>query len=88
MSNAGVSRGLLKLMLRLPAFRSELQVIFARDDGLRDLCDAYDEATQVLSWMRANPNADPAIVADYENVCSGIESEVVELCSASGSAVQ
>lgn len=81
MSREGVSKGLLKLMVRLPALRSELQILHAHEQALRDLCDAYDEATRTLSSMRGNPRADLAIIADYEAVCGGIENEVVEFCT-------
>ena len=70
-------------MVRLPALRSELQIIHAHDAAMKELCDAYDEATQVLSGMRNDPRADLDIIADYEAVCRGIEEEVIELCSSS-----
>ncbi|MBL0371878.1 hypothetical protein JJB09_07530 [Rhizobium sp. KVB221] len=82
-----MSKGLLKLMVRLPALRSELQRRHAHEQALRDLCDAYDEATHVLALMRNNPHPDREIIADYESVCGGIEGEVIELCSARRSSV-
>jgi hypothetical protein len=88
MSRDNMSRGLLKLMVRLPALRSDLQRLHSHDRTLRDLCDAYDEATQMLARLRSNPHSDGAIISDYETVCSGLESEVVELCSVWGSSVR
>jgi hypothetical protein len=74
-------------MVRLPALRSELQLLHARDEMLRELCEAYDDATQVLSGMRSTPFADRTMVADYEAVALGIESQVVELCAAAGRSI-
>ena len=42
MSRDNMSKGLLKLMVRLPALRSDLQRLHSHDRTLRDLCDAYD----------------------------------------------
>ena len=88
MSRELISKGLLKLMIRLPALRSELQILHAHEPALRELCDAYGEATDTLASMRADPRADPAIIIDYEGVCSGLEAEVVELCANWNSDVQ
>ena len=83
-----VSKGLLKLMIRLPALRSNLQILHAHEETLRDLCDAYDEATNTLACMRVDPQADIGIITDYEAVCGGIESEVVEFCAMRRRSVQ
>ncbi|KGD95041.1 hypothetical protein JL39_20360 [Rhizobium sp. YS-1r] len=39
--NAG-SRGLLKLMIRFPAIRGELQILYGHDETLKELAEAYE----------------------------------------------
>lgn len=74
-------RGLIKLMVKLPVLRGELQIIFGHDPALRELSEAYNEATDMLSLLRGNPMSDKALLAEYEAVCGDIESDVLSICS-------
>ena len=68
-------------MVRLPALRGKLPLLCASDDTARDLCDAYDEATEMLALLRYDPLSDKDLNSDYESVCAGIESEILRLCT-------
>lgn len=70
----------MKLMIRLPALRGELQVIHGHDDTLRELAAAYEDATQMLATLRTNSAADRGLVREYEAICSGLEEEIVGRC--------
>lgn len=84
MENASAQRGLWKLMLRLPALRGQLQILSVRNTDLRSLCDAFDDASSTLSRLYKEVPMNPKMIAEYETVCSEIESEVVELCLSLG----
>lgn len=73
--------GLIKLMMKLPVLRGELQIIYGHDSTLRDLSEAYNEATNMLALLRGNPLSDKALLAEYEAICGDIESDVLTLCS-------
>jgi hypothetical protein len=73
--------GLIKLMMKLPVLRGELQIIFGQDMTLRELSEAYNEATDMLALLRRNPMSDKALLAEYETVCRDIESDVLSICS-------
>jgi hypothetical protein len=76
------SKGLLRLMIRLPALRGELQIIHGHDDLLQELAEAYEDATQMLSRLQANPRSERGLIREYEGICSGIEEEIVSRCAA------
>jgi hypothetical protein len=81
MSRDIASGGLLKLMIRLPALRGELQVIFGRDETFRELTFAYYEATEMLARLQGDSTADRTLLNEYKAVCTDIENEVVTLCA-------
>jgi hypothetical protein len=68
-------------MIRLPALRGELQIIHGHDDLLRELTEAYEDATQMLASLQSNPRAERGLVREYENIRSGIEDEIVSRCA-------
>lgn len=70
----------MKLMLRLPAMRGQLQILSARNPSLLNLCDAFDDASVMLEKLRKDLSADKYLLDEYEKLCHDIESEVVELC--------
>lgn len=80
MEHASAQRGLWKLMLRLPALRGQLQIVSVRNPDLRSLCDAFDDASLTLARLYKEVPLNPKMIAEYETVCSEIESEVVEFC--------
>jgi hypothetical protein len=80
---ARISQGLLKLMMRLPALRGELQIIHGHDTTLKDLAEAYEEASRTLAELRGDPGCDRRLLREYETVCADIESDVVKLCASS-----
>ena len=74
-------RGLMKLMLRMPALRGQLQILAARDEHFLNLCGAFEEALITLDALKAKRMDDetPRIV-EYERLCLEIESEVITIC--------
>ncbi|MCV9965234.1 hypothetical protein OIU34_25480 [Pararhizobium sp. BT-229] len=74
-------RGLWRLMLKLPALRGRLQILAARTEALTSLCEAYEDASVVLQQLRSNPHTgNPAMVGEYEMICSEIEAEIIHYC--------
>jgi len=73
--------GVMKLMVKLPLLRGELQLLYRNDDTMRELSEAYQDATEMLSTLRGNPTSDRALIAEYEAVCVDIETDVVNICS-------
>lgn len=75
-------RGLVKLMLRLPALRGKLQIATATNAELFNLCGAFDDASSTLERLRKEKTAaNQAIIVEYETLCEDIEHEVIELCN-------
>ncbi len=74
-------RGLLKLMLRLPSRRRELQRLWREDPTFVSLCEAYDDATTTLERMvlRPLPN-DAGLMDEYRNICADLEADVEQHC--------
>lgn len=85
MSRDNTSKGLLKLMLKLPALRGELQIIHGHNKSLQDLTEAYNDATEMLAGLRCNALVDRTLLCEYELVCAEIETEVVGICALRGS---
>lgn len=83
MPNEAKQRGLLKLMLKLPALRGQLQLLSARNMPFASLCEAYDEASSMLDRQRRRDPQDASMVAEYELICLEIEEEVISLCLSS-----
>lgn len=73
--------GLIKLMVKLPVLRGQLQIIYGQDEALRELTEAYNEATTMLDHLRGNPQSDRTLLQEYEAVCGEIESDVLNICS-------
>lgn len=69
-------RGLLRLMLRLPALRGKLQIVAAKSAELDDLFEAYDDASIALERFQRDQNV--TRMAEYESICSGIENDVIQ----------
>jgi hypothetical protein len=68
-------------MLKLPSLRGRLQILAAKTEGIRNLCEAYEDASVTLQRLRAAPgDANCAMVREYENICSEIETEIIEYC--------
>jgi len=76
--------GLLKLMLRLPSLRGELQILWQKHDrSLEPLCEAYEDATATLERLQKNAGADQyGLVEEYRGVCLELETDVVARCHA------
>lgn len=73
-------------MLKLPALRGQLQVLTAHSSSLGSLCEAYDEASATLDRLRSRTSMkNSAMIAEYEMICSEIETEVIEICLDVGS---
>lgn len=73
-------RGLWRLMLRLPALRGRLQLLASRDEALSELFEAYEIASVTLQRLRTSGESLPGRVSEYENICSEIESRIIQLC--------
>lgn len=82
MPNAAVQRGLLKLMLKLPALRAQLQLLSARNQSLASLCEAYEEASSMLDRQWKRETLDHSMISEYELICREIEEEVLSICIA------
>lgn len=75
-------RGLIKLMLKMPALRGRLQVLSKRSPELMNLCGAFEEASETLERLIHDDemlNIDK--IKEYKNVCQEIENEVIYFCS-------
>jgi hypothetical protein len=73
--------GLLKLMLRLPALRSQLRALWEKNSSVQALCEAYEDATVMLDQLRRARNPSEAdLLLEYQNLCSEIEVEIREIC--------
>lgn len=74
-------RGLLKLKLRLPSFRGQLQLLWENDMALEALCEAYEDATTTLERLLRKVNAgEEGLVDEYRSVCLDLESDVRNRC--------
>ena len=83
--SAADRRGLLKLMLKMPALRGQLQVLSARDEGVLSLSGAFDDATDTLERLRlSDPVRHRLIILEYENICAEIEQDVIKICISGG----
>jgi hypothetical protein len=75
-------RGLVKLMLKMPALRGRLQILSATNAGVFGLCGAFEEASTTLERLRKeNSRADQAVMREYEALCAEIEEEIIEFCN-------
>ena len=75
-------RGLMKLMLRVPALRGKLQIVSASNAEMFSLCGAFEDASSTLDRLRRQgEQANPAVVEEYESLCDEIEREIIEICS-------
>ncbi|TBZ45164.1 hypothetical protein E0H44_17160 [Rhizobium leguminosarum bv. viciae] len=74
-------RGLLKLMLRLPSQRGELQLLWPNDASFEALCEAYEDATVTLDRLLTSPKeGEGELIEEYRNVCQALESDVLARC--------
>lgn len=74
-------RGLLKLMIRLPALRGGLQILGAQPGLHGVIFLAYDQATSMLADLRATANErDCDLVLEYEAACRALETEIIHRC--------
>jgi hypothetical protein len=78
--SGAAERGLLKLMLRLPAVRGQLQIMAAQHMPISNLFEAYDDASSALEQMKKGNSAKPEIIREYETICAEIETEVILAC--------
>ena len=77
--SATVRQGLIKLMLKLPAVRGQLQTLVLRSSSsLVDLCEAYGEATSELERLERSGKTDDApAIEEYRRLCADIENDVL-----------
>ena len=74
-------RGLVKLMLKMPALRGRLQILGATNAGMFSLCGAFEEASATLDRLRKEESlVEPSVVREYEALCDDIEREIIEMC--------
>jgi hypothetical protein len=50
----------------------------AVDGTLAELCDEYEEATQVLTKLRLDSPRATGRIADYEKLVAGLEEELIQ----------
>lgn len=81
-------RGLLRLMLKLPALRGGLQILTARPSSFDDLLEAYEEACATLERLQqSGSRLDITMIEEYQSVCSDIEGDVIDHVLKRGSRV-
>lgn len=74
-------RGLLRLMLKMPALRGTLQILSATNPDLLGLCGAYEDASTALERLRKERgNANRAAIAEYEELCTDLETDIIRMC--------
>jgi hypothetical protein len=80
-SKGAAQRGLLKLMLKLPAVRGPLQILSGRSTSLSGICEAYDDATDMLEKLQAGRvKGGDSLLDEYRTICSEIEDDVIRRC--------
>lgn len=72
-------RGLLRLMIKMPALRGRLQILSATNPSLLGLCGAYEEANTALDRLR-KVNANRDAIAEYEELCTDLETDIIRMC--------
>ena len=74
-------RGLIRLMLRMPALRGRLQILSATNAGMFSLCGAFEEASATLDRLRKEKSrVEQSVIREYETLCEDIEREIIEMC--------
>lgn len=73
-------QGLWKLMLKLPASRDEIQILATKHETLGDLCEAYEEASEMLHMIRSAESLDRKLLHEYDRICNEIEGDVINYC--------
>ncbi|TPM94831.1 MULTISPECIES: hypothetical protein [unclassified Mesorhizobium] len=74
-------RGLLRLMIKMPALRGMLQILSATDPHLLGLCGAYEDANVALDRLRKEKgNANRDAIAEYEELCTELETDIIRMC--------
>src|SRR5262245_3650392 len=74
-------RGLVKLMLKLPAVRGRLQILSATNAGVFSRCGAFEEASSTLDRLRSEDSqVNPIVLREYETLCEEIEQDILERC--------
>jgi hypothetical protein len=75
-------RGLMRLMLKVPALRGKLQRLTASNADLFSLCGAFEDASSTLDQLRRETSqASATVLTEYEQLCGEIEREIVEFCN-------
>ncbi len=67
-------------MMRLPALRGEIQLLATQHETLQDLCEAYEEASEMLIAIRLSRTIDHDLLQEYDNICNEIENDIVNYC--------
>jgi hypothetical protein len=74
-------QGLWRLMLKLPSLRGRLQIVAAHSSSLAGLLEAYHDASVMLERLsKDGPRSDPALVIEYQSICSEIEADIIQYC--------
>lgn len=71
---------MLKLMLRLPQLRETIKLARQQRPTIQHLFEAYDEACSALERMQAMKRTDPLLLAEYRQLCTDIERDIVDIC--------
>ncbi|TNM64777.1 hypothetical protein [Aliirhizobium smilacinae] len=73
-------KGLLKLMMKLPSVREQLQTIVRQRSTFSELLSAYGEATAMLDRLERGRERDEAMILEYRTICAEIENDVMTEC--------
>lgn len=73
-------KGLWRLMLKLPAMRGRMQIIAVKSAALRELFEAYEEASMTAERLAGQGTlANSTRLVEYQTICAEIENDVVQL---------
>lgn len=74
-------QGLVKLMLKMPALRGQLQILSKKDPDILGLCGAFGEASATLErLLKENSPSNGKKIEEYRNICNEIENDIISLC--------
>ena len=75
-------RGLSRLLLRWPERRAALRTSMAHDPQLAELCEVYETACVATEyWMKSNAAIAPVRVAEYTDLASAMEQDIIKRLS-------
>lgn len=72
--NEVAQRGLWRLMVKLPALRGRLQILYAHSREFDEIFEAYDAAASTVELYRREGSD---LLREYEATCLEIEADII-----------